>query len=81
MFFLSLKCITPRDKPGGKKLSFPENFYNLSKTEKLKLVLKYPNNVCHTAQYLVNIMDRRSLLNKVHEAKQRHKHAKERFRH
>ena len=48
------------------KLSIPENFDILPKNEKLKLVLNDPNNVRHTAQYTISIMDQRSLLNKVY---------------
>ena len=48
-----------------KKLCIPENFNNLQKNEKLKLVLNDPNNIQHTAQYIVSIMDQRSLLNKM----------------
>ena len=47
-------------------LFIPGNFNSLSKSEKLKLVLNEAINVRLTAQYIVSIMDRRSLLNKVY---------------
>ena len=46
------------------KLRIPENFHNLERDEKLKIVLNEPQNVRHTAQYLVSVMDLRCLLNK-----------------
>ena len=46
------------------KLCIPENFHNLERDEKLKIVLNEPQNVRHTAQYLVSVMDLRCLLNK-----------------
>ena len=47
-----------------KKLCIPTNFENLPTGEKLKLVLNVPENVRHTAKFLVSAMDSRSLLNK-----------------
>ena len=47
-------------------LFIPGNFNSLSKSEKLKLVLNEAINVRLTAQYIVSVMDRRSLLNKVY---------------
>ena len=47
-------------------LCIPENFNNLPKNEKLKLVLNEAQNVRLTAQYIVSVMDRHSLLNKVY---------------
>ena len=49
-----------------RKLCIPENFNELTKAEKLKLVLNESENVRHTAQYIVSVMDQRSLLNKVY---------------
>ena len=49
-----------------RKLCIPENFNELTKVEKLKMVLNKSENVRHTAQYIVSVMDLRSLLNKVY---------------
>ena len=49
-----------------KKLCIPENFRQLPKHEQLRLVLNEPENVRHTAQYLVSLMDLRSLKNNVY---------------
>ena len=46
------------------KLSKPENFVDLPPQDKLKLILNKSENVKHTAQYLVAVMDLRRLLNK-----------------
>ena len=48
------------------KLCIPENFHILEQSEKLKIVLNEANNVRHTAQYLVSVMDLRCLLNKTY---------------
>ena len=48
------------------KLNIPENFRQLPKQDQLKLVLNKPENVKHTAQYLVSLMDLRSLKNNVY---------------
>ena len=48
------------------KIFIPDNFHNLPKSEKLDLVLNRPENVRQTAQYLISVMDLRSLLNKVY---------------
>ena len=48
------------------KLCIPENFNILEQSEKLKIVLNEANNVRHTAQYLVSVMDLRCLLNKAY---------------
>ena len=48
------------------KLLLPANCLDLDETEKLKLVLNRPENVRHTAQYLVSVMDLRCQLNKVY---------------
>ena len=48
------------------KLCIPDNFEQLSKQEKLKIVLNKPENVKQTAQYLIKVMDLRSLVNKVY---------------
>ena len=48
------------------KLLLPANFLDLNETEKLKLVLNRPENVRHTAQYLVLVMDLRGQLKKVY---------------
>ena len=45
------------------KLQKPDNFHHFSPQDKLKLVLNDPGNVRHTAQYLINLMDLRRLLN------------------
>ena len=46
------------------KIVKPDNFLHLPPQDKLKLVLNEPENVRHTAQYLVSLMDLRRLLNK-----------------
>ena len=46
------------------KLTKPDNFSHLPPQEKLKLVLNKPENVRHTAKYLVSVMDLRRQLNK-----------------
>ena len=46
------------------KLTKPENFSHLPPQDKLKLALNIPENVRHTAQYLVSVMDLRRKLNK-----------------
>ena len=48
------------------KLHLPVNFEELNPAEKLCLVLNEAQNVRHTAQYLLAILDLRSLLNKIH---------------
>ena len=45
------------------KLSKPDNFVHLPPKEKFEYILNKPENVRHTAQYLVALMDLRSLLN------------------
>ena len=40
--------------------------YTLEQNEKLKIVLNEAQNVRHTAQYLVSLMDLRCLLNKAY---------------
>ena len=47
-----------------RKLTKPENFVDLLPNEKLNIILNKPENVKHTAKYLVSIMDLRRLLNK-----------------
>ena len=44
----------------------PVNFSQLSEEERLKIVLNKPENVKHTAQYLISIMDLRSQVNNVY---------------
>ena len=46
------------------KLCIPDNFHDLTKNDKLVFVLNKSENVRHTAQYLISVMDLRSLLNK-----------------
>ena len=48
------------------KLLLPADFLDLDETEKLKIVLNKAENVKHTAQYLVSVMDLRCQLNKVY---------------
>ena len=48
------------------KLCIPDNFLQLSEQEKLKIVLNYPENVKQTAQYLIKLIDLRSLVNKAY---------------
>ena len=48
------------------KLCIPVNFSQLSEEERLKIVLNKPENVKHTAQYLISIMDLRSQVNNVY---------------
>ena len=45
------------------KIVKPDNFHHFPPQDKLKLVLNEPENVRHTAQYLVSLMDLRRLLN------------------
>ena len=45
------------------KIDTPSNFLNFSVKEQLHIVLNEAKNVKHTAQYLVKVMDIRSLLN------------------
>ena len=44
-------------------LSKPDNFLTLPSSEKFKLVLNKPENVRHTAQFVIKLMDLRRLLN------------------
>ena len=46
-----------------KKLSKPDNFLTLPQSEKFKLVLNKPENVRHTAQFVIKLMDPGCLLN------------------
>ena len=46
-----------------KKLSKPDNFLTLPQSEKFKLVLNNPENVRHTAQFVIKLMDLGRLLN------------------
>ena len=48
------------------KLCIPDNFEQLPEGEKLKIVLNKPENVKLTAQYLIKVMDLRSLVNKAY---------------
>ena len=48
------------------KIDIPENFWELNPAEKLCLVLNEAQNVRHTAQFLVALLDLRSLLNKIY---------------
>ena len=48
------------------KMNIPQNFSNLPAKNQLQLVLNEPDSVRHTAQYLVKVMDSRSLLNKLY---------------
>ena len=48
------------------QLCIPDNFQQLSEQEKLKTVLNNPENVKQTAQYLIKVMDLRSLVNKAY---------------
>ena len=45
------------------RLCKPANFLDLSENEKLKVVLNHPDNVRPTAQYVLALMDYRSLVN------------------
>ena len=45
------------------KLEKPENFLTLPNEEKLKITFNVPNNIRCTAQYLIDLMDLRRLLN------------------
>ena len=51
-----------------KSLSVPENFNEMSLTEKLKLVLNEAGNVRPTAKFMVSVMDIRSLKIKFNNA-------------
>ena len=44
-------------------LSKPENFETLPNIEKLKIVLNDPENVRHTASFLIELLDLRTILN------------------
>ena len=48
------------------KLILPANFLDLDETEKLKIVLNKAENVKHTAQYLVSVMDLQCQMNKIY---------------
>ena len=45
------------------KLTKPENFSTLPSQDKFKIVLNEANNVKYTAQFLIDMMDLRRLLN------------------
>ena len=45
------------------KLTKPDNFTNLPRNERFDIVLNQPNNVKYTAQYIIDLMDLRRLLN------------------
>ena len=45
------------------KLVKPDNFDNTTPQEKLKTVLNRPENVKHTAQFILSLMDQRRLNN------------------
>ena len=45
------------------KITKPENFIDLSNSEKLKIVLNESMNVKFTAQYLIDMLDLRRLIN------------------
>ena len=47
-----------------KKLNVPSNFIGMPIEEKFKLVLNVPENVRPTAQFVIDVMDIRSLINK-----------------
>ena len=47
-----------------KKLNVPSNFIEMPIEEKFKLVLNVPENVRPTAQFVIDVMDIRSLINK-----------------
>ena len=48
------------------KINAPQDFFSLPVKNQFQSVLNEPDNVRHTAQYLVAIMDRRSLLNELY---------------
>ena len=48
------------------KMNIPQSFSNLPDKNQLQLVLNEPDNVRHTAQYLLKVVDSRSLLNKLY---------------
>ena len=65
-FYVSFKCQNYNNLREAwlSKLTNPDNFSHLSPQDKLKLVLNKPENVRHTAKYLVSVMDLRRQLNK-----------------
>ena len=46
------------------KIDISPTFFDLSVKKQFQIVLNRPENVRHTAQYLVRVMDMRSLINK-----------------
>ena len=48
------------------RLSKPEHFNILPNQEKFKITLNDPNNVKYTAQYLIDMLDLRRLLNNLY---------------
>ena len=48
------------------KVTKPENFTILPKNERFDIILNEPNNVKYTAQYLIDLMDLRRLLNNLY---------------
>ena len=47
-------------------LNIPDNFHQLSIGNKFKIVLNRPENVRHSAKFLISLMDSRRLLNKMY---------------
>ena len=66
MYFFSCPVYNDLRLEWLNKLCIPDNFEQLSEQEKLKIVLNKPENVKHTAQYLIKVMDLRSLVNKAY---------------
>ena len=64
-YYVLFQCPMYKDirKAWLKNIRIPENFNELTKAEKLKVVLNDSENVRFTAKYIVSVMDLRSLLN------------------
>ena len=67
-YYVLFQCSMYKDlrRSWLKNIRIPENFNDLTKAEKLKIVLNDPENVRITAKYIVSVMDLRSLLNTVY---------------
>ena len=45
------------------KITKPDNFDTMSKSDQFKIVLNEPSNVKYTAQFLIDMLDLRRLIN------------------
>ena len=48
------------------KVTKPENFDTMSRSDQFKIVLNEPSNVKYTAQFLIDMLDLRRLLNNLY---------------